>query len=70
MSRNIYIVSRYYKDTVFDKNDKLVYRWIALEKISFNNLRLASRYFRTCNTGNRHKAVLRVKKGGAKCVKR
>ena len=62
--KNIYLVTRYQKYAVFDKNDNLVWRWHRVEKYCFTNKAKAVRYFTACNYRPREKAVLRVKKGG------
>lgn len=62
--RKIYEVRRYVKTTLFDKNLRLVYRWIYVDKCLFTNKQDALRYFIACNTFTKHKAVLRVMKGG------
>lgn len=62
--KKIYIVTRYHKTTVFDKNDNLVWRWTRVESIIYTNAQKALRYFRACNTADYQKAVLRVRRGG------
>lgn len=61
-----YEVRRYYKDTIFDSNLRLVWRWYFVESFRFTNAQRALRYFRACNHFPREKAVLKVikKKGG------
>ena len=63
-----YEVRRYYKQTVFDSNLNLVWRWYYVESFRFSNAKRALRYFRACNNPHfpREKAVLKVikKKGG------
>lgn len=66
--KKFYEVRRYYKDTLFDSNLNLVYRWKYLEKSVFTDKKKAVKYFTACNYWKNEKAVLRVKyaKGGRK----
>lgn len=61
MTRKTYVITRYARHSVFDKNLKLVWRWFSMEKICFSNLRKATKYFRAFNMTTGHKAVLRTK---------
>lgn len=63
MGKNIYVVTRYHKYEVLDKNNYLVSRWYRVEKYCFTNRLKAIRYFNACNWALREKAVLRLKKG-------
>ena len=70
MRNKYYEVRRYYKETVFDSNLRLVYRWFYIEKHCFSNKVNALKYFTACNNLDRHKAVLRLKERRVKRGKR
>lgn len=57
-----YLVTTYKRQTVFDKNLNLVYRWYVDEKHPFSNQKEALKYFKAVNRFEKLKAVMRIKR--------
>lgn len=61
-----YELTLYVKTTLFDRNLKLVFRWVKVDKKIFTRKSDAIRQFTVLNRISCFKAVLRLQRGGKK----